>query len=169
MVILNHYLFLFRWWKCDVLGGFSYNGTLKLQKIESNINSSEYTDLLKNAFENNFNNIKFNKNKKIRFQQDNAPIHCSKYTKNWLKSQGNIKVLKWPAKSPDLNPIENLWGYLTLKVYEGKKQYSSKKELENAIIKEWKNIDLKMLKKLVNDMPLRIGKVILNQGKFINR
>ena len=70
---------------------------LKLQKIESNINSSEYTDLLKNAFENNFNNIKFNKNKKIRFQQDNAPIHCSKYTKNWLKSQGNIKVLKCPA------------------------------------------------------------------------
>lgn len=150
-------------------GGFSYNGKLKLQKIKSNIDSIGYTNLLKNAFENNLDLVTFYKNKKIRFQQDNAPIHCSKYTMNWLKSQDNIKVLKWPAKSPDLNPIENLWGYLTLKVYDGKKQYYSIEELEKAILKEWENIDLNMLKKLVTDMPVRIGKVILNKGNFINR
>ena len=133
----------------------------------TNINSVGYTDLLKSAFENDLENIKFYNNKKLRFQQDNAPIHCSKHTRNWLKSQNNIKILKWPAKSPDLNPIENLWGYLTLKVYEGKKQYSSKKELENAIIKEWENIDLIMLKNLVNDMEIRTQKVVLIQGRFI--
>ena len=108
-------------------GAFSYNGTLKLQKIKSNINSVGYTDLLKSAFENDLENIKFYNNKKLRFQQDNAPIHCSKHTRNWLKSENNIKVLKWPAKSPDLNPIENLWCYLTLKVYEGKRKIPVKK------------------------------------------
>ena len=117
-------------------GGFSYNGTLKLQKIDANLNSIGYTDLLKNAFENGLEDIKFYENKKIMFQQDNAPIHCSKYTINWLKSEDNIKLLKWPSKSPDLNPIENLWGYLTHKVYDGKKQYNSKEELEKSIIKE---------------------------------
>ena len=63
-------------------GGFCYNGTLKLQKIKSNMNSIDYTDLLKKAFENDLDQIKVYKNKKIRFQQDNAPIHCSKYTRN---------------------------------------------------------------------------------------
>ena len=28
-----------------------------------------------------------------------------------------VKVLKWPARSPDLNPIQNLWSILAAKVY----------------------------------------------------
>lgn len=47
------------------------------------------------------------KNENKIFQRDNASIHAFMLTKSWI-AENNIKVMDWPACSPDLNPIETL-------------------------------------------------------------
>ncbi len=42
------------------------------------------------------------------FQQDLAPAHTVKGTKSWFNDH-DVTMLDWPANSPDLNPIWNLW------------------------------------------------------------
>ena len=41
---------------------------------------------------------------------DNCPIHKSRIVQQWLETKNNVQVIDWPAVSPDLNPIENIWG-----------------------------------------------------------
>ncbi len=41
------------------------------------------------------------------FQQDNAKPHTAATTA-WLRSR-RVRVLNWPAWSPDISPIENIW------------------------------------------------------------
>lgn len=51
------------------------------------------------------------------FQQDNASIYSAMLVKTWVKIN-KIGILEWPFRSPDPNIIENVWGWLTRKLYD---------------------------------------------------
>ena len=91
------------------------------------------------------------------FQHDNDPKQTAKATKDWLKKK-HIKVLEWLSQSPDLNPIENQWRKLKVKV--AKRQPRNLNDLEKICKEEWDKIPPEMCANLVK----RLTSVIANKG-----
>ncbi len=73
-----------------------------------------------------------------------------------------VKVMDWPSMSPDLNPIEHLWGILKWKVEESK--VSNIHQLRDVIMEEWKRTPVATCEALVNSMPKRVKAVLGNNG-----
>jgi len=143
-----------------IWAAFGFNGKTPMCFITHKITAQNYVELLESVL------VQFGEDKfgdTWIFQQDNAPIHTARLTKAFFK-ESQIPVLEWPARSPDLNPIENLWGILSQRVYANGKQFSTLKELKEAIMREWEKLDIQMLQNLVNSMPGRIVKVLNNKG-----
>ena len=95
----------------------------------------------------------------------NAPCHAARYTKEWMFSQ-DITALPWPSVSPDLNPIENLWGLLNNKIERD--QAKKKEELILAINCHWFEFDFKILQNLATSMNDRLKVCIEGNGYLVN-
>ncbi len=78
-----------------------------------------------------------------------------------LKKQ-RVKVMDWPSMSPDLTPIEHLWGILKQKVEEFK--FSNIHQLHDVVMEEWKRTPGATCEALVNSMPKRVKAVLENNG-----
>jgi len=100
------------------------------------------------------------------FMQDNAPIHKSASTMAWLDDH-DVRLLDWPPRSPDMNPIENVWGKMSQIVYANGKQYATKEDLLVAITAAWAEIGADYRHTLYNSMPSRLEEVI-DVGGFIS-
>ncbi len=70
--------------------------------------------------------------------------------------------MDWPIMSPDLNPIEHLWGILKQKVEERK--VSNIHQLHDVVMEEWKRTPVASCEALVNSMPKRVKAVLENNG-----
>ncbi len=90
------------------------------------------------------------------FQQDLAPAHTAKGTKSWFNDHG-VTVLDWPANSPDLNSIENLWGIVKRKMRDTRPNNAD--DLKAAIKATWASIPPQQCHKLITSMPRRIEAV----------
>ncbi len=95
------------------------------------------------------------------FQQDLAPAHTAKGTKSWFNDHG-VTVLDWPANSPDLNPIENLWGIVKRKMRDTRPNNAD--ELKATVKETWASIPPQQCHKLITSMPRRIEAVIKAKG-----
>lgn len=147
-----------------VWGAFSSYGKLDLAFVSCRMNSGDYQKVLGDTllpFKRRFRRVSFT------FQQDNASIHVSRDTLNWFASN-NVSLLEWPARSPDLNPMENLWGIMVRRIYENNRQFQSIEDLKAAILNAWNQIEINTISNLIASMENRIFHVIHGNGNQIN-
>lgn len=140
------------------MGFFSAAGVGPIKRIEGIMNAPMYKEILENTM------LPYAEEEMPllwTFQHDNDPKHTSCLVKSWLKDQ-KINVMKWPAQSPDLNPIENLWQIVKQQLRPN--IYRPKEELYRAIESEWKRIPTRTITNLIESMPKRCAEVIKNKG-----
>ncbi len=93
-----------------IWGAMSSAGVGPLCFLKTNVTAPIYQEILEHFMLPSADQLF--KDADFIFQQDLAPAHTAKSTKSWL----TVKLLDWPANSPDLNLIENQWGIVKRKI-----------------------------------------------------
>ena len=160
-----------------IWGCFIGNKLGSIVFVDENINQDVYQELLQQHLLEFMKVLRTEGLNEITFQQDNARPHTAKRTQCWLENTGqehNFKIMRWPAYSPDLNPIENLWAWLKLELhrhYPDTKHLPSGAYVVKAVLKErlmeiWWEIEEEVLNKLIESMPHRVEQVITASGWY---
>jgi transposase len=93
--------------------------------------------------------------------EDNASVHTAKLTKA-IHIQNHIIRMIWPANSPDLNPIENVWRLLKVRI--GRRFPLNNAEVRQFLEEEWAKLTLDDFVHYIQEMPKRVQAVIDAQG-----
>ena len=146
-----------------VWAGITYSKEIYVVQMDRSITRKNYKEMLEAVI---FHPENTDLPEKFIFQQDNVPAHKAHITRDFLESW-KIPVLDWPPYSPDLNIIENLWGIVSTKVYEGGKEYQNSSDLWSAVSEQLLAISPEVIRNLYNSIPGRLMKVIeLNGERF---
>jgi Transposase and inactivated derivatives len=144
-----------------VWAGFSWKGLGPLVTHNGKVTGKVHSNLLKDhaipSFQSQF------PRENGFFQQDNARVHTAKVAQEELIKE-NINILPWPARSPDLNPIENLWFMIENNLRKRRPFPTNLAQLEKMIRDEWGALPLKFLRHLVDSLPRRVNAVVEAEG-----
>jgi len=149
--------------KLHVWGCFSRNGFGRLYFFKQNLNADLLIKIYEKALLPSAEKLFQYSETPWILQEDNDPKHTSKKAKKWRK-ENDVNRINWPSLSPDLNPIENLWGLLKVKV--SKRKPGSLESLRRIIAQEWRNLPTDLARKLVDSIDRRIRGVVANNGDF---
>lgn len=142
-----------------VWGCMSGNGLSKLCFVDGTVNTEKYESILEEYLIPFIDEHHADGN--FVFQQDGATCHTSKKSMAWFE-RNNIEVLPWTANSPDLSPIENIWG--EMKKHLRKRQPKTKEELMAELSKIWATMSLRTVHNFIEKEQRRIRAVITNNG-----
>ena len=99
-------------------------------------------------------------------RRDNASYHCSQQAKEWIKKNKVKEILDWPPNSPDLNPIENVWGIIKRELQ--KENISKRSILINRIKEIYINIPYKYIENIVESFVTTLQRCIDFEGDRTN-
>ena len=137
-------------------GCFSYHGLGVLRRVVGSMNQESYLGVLRDALP--VARESFFCGQRFVFQQDNARCHTTASVTAWI-SRNDIELMGWPAQSPDINPIENLWALLKSRTYEHG-PFKSEEELVRRALYSWNQLGPNEIHRLIDSMPARCAAVI---------
>jgi hypothetical protein len=105
-------------------GCFSYCAIGPLQVIDGRLNSLKYQEILRDIVKPQLEYSEV----PLVFMQEKHKALTSIWTRAYLAAN-DIQYLDWPARSPDLNPIEKVWAIIKQKLYSEKSFPSRKKDI----------------------------------------
>ena len=103
------------------------------------------------------------------FQQDGATTHTAKSTLKFLSKEFCHFWMpeEWPANSPDLSHIENVWGIIKQRLDEKRDKIKTIEQLKKAVVYAWENLPRQILENVYSTMPYRIENVLRAKGDNI--
>ncbi len=141
-----------------VWGAICHNGRTELITVRGTLTSDRYCQEVIVPFV-----VPFIQGRNgMIFQQDNARAHSARNTQAVL-AEHNVQTLHWPAKSPDLSPIEHMWDILGRRVRE-RNDVHNVRDLERVLHEEWRNVPVANVNKLIASMRRRCVAVIDRDG-----
>lgn len=139
-----------------VWGCFAASGVGVLEHVDCRMDAERYISILERNLVAAKRALRLPRN--FIFQHDNDPKHTAGKTKAWLAASG-LRVLRWPACSPDLNPIEHLWELL-----DRRRKDAPELPLLERLQYAWSTISRDECKKLVESVPRRLRAVVEARG-----
>jgi transposase len=133
-------------------------------RIDDRLDAQLYVRILDDEFLGTLEYYGLEKDE-IVFQQDNDPKHTSRIAHEWLENN-KVEVLKWPAQSPDLNPIEHLWHRLKRQLAAYEIEPTSIDDLWERVEAEWEKIPPQVCIDLIESMPRCIAAVLKAKGGY---
>jgi len=108
------------------------------------------------------------------FMQDNASCHKAQEVLDFL-AEYQVPVIQWPAQSPDLNPIENLWTEFKAAFHKRfmelfnhpSKSLEARYRYAEVLNEVWYTIGQDLVDRLIESMPRRVQAVIEAHGGWI--
>ena len=95
--------------------------------------------------------------------QDNARPHVAGVCQQFLQEEG-IDAMDWPARSPDLNPIEHIWDIMSRSIPQCHVAPQTVQELADALVQVWEEIPQETIHHLIRSMPRHCREVIQARG-----
>ena len=147
-----------------VWAGIAWNGKTELVVLQHNVTGQTYGELLEEHFVP-FASTVFGGMQNCILMDDNAPPHRAAAVRQ-LKEQLGIRTLRWPSRSPDMNPIEHAWDLLKRDVRQQENPPQDAAELAQAVAEAWQRLPQTTVNRLVLSMPRRIAALLQSRGAY---